>query len=573
MKYMNFSRANCKNCYKCLRSCPVKAIKFKNEQAEIVEDRCIACSHCLAICPQKARHIVSDLERVKDALSSGKKVVATIAPSFAGVFDASPGKFVAVLKKLGFSYVEETAVGANVVSDIYRQYIKNCEINNYISTACPSVNYIIEKYYPSLVQYMIPTVSPMIAHGKILRELYGEDSLIVFMGPCIAKKIESESFLTKEIVDAVITFDELNDWVDNLDINISELEDCEFDRSYLSSDRNYPIFGGIVQCVRPVLDERGIEVISVSGTEECMELFKSIEKGEVNNAFIEVSACKGSCIGGPGMINNEKGYYKRVQKVKSYIKSIADKNDTSIELKKQLDFSRTFIDKSITKEIASEEQIAKIMKEMGKYGLEDELNCGVCGYNTCKEKAQAIFEGMAESDMCLHYMRNRAESIRNVIFENTLNCNILLDGEMRIKDINPAAESAFMVKSQNVKGKPITMLMDDTDFKYVKDTGESIISKKVSLPKYNLDFIETVVYIEKQDVVMVAMVDITKEEKNKKKLIELKENTINAAQQVIEKQMRVAQEIASLLGETTAETKITLTKLKKVVEEENDSIL
>lgn len=573
MKYMNFSRANCKNCYKCLRSCPVKAIKFKNEQAEIVEDRCIACSHCLAICPQHARNIVSDLEKVKEAIKSGKKVVASVAPSFAGVFNLEPGKFVSLLKKLGFSYVEETAVGADLISHIYRNYIENSKNTNYISTACPSINYLIEKYYPNLIEYMIPAVSPMIAHGKILKSTYGDNSFIVFIGPCMGKKIESEGFINKEAIDSVLTFEQIDEWVKRLNLNMKELNDGWFDRSYFIDGRNYPFHGGIVQCIRPVLEKKNLEIISVSGTEECIELFESIEKGELNNTFIEVSACKGSCIGGPGMINNEKGYYKRVQKVKNYIKNMSVDNNSFIDVSYNIDFHRSFIDKSILKEIADEDQIEKIMKDMGKYGPEDELNCGVCGYNTCRKKAQAIFEGMAEPAMCLHYMRSRAESLRNVIFENALNCIILLDGNMKIRDMNPAAEAAFMVKSENVKGKPISLIIDDEDFRNVKEKGTNIISKKISYLKYNLDFIETVVYLPKQDIVMIAMVDITKEEENKKRLFQLKENTINAAQQVIDKQMRVAQEIASLLGETTAETKITLTNLKKIVEGESDVIL
>jgi iron only hydrogenase large subunit-like protein len=551
-----------------LRSCPVKAIKFKNEQAEIVEDRCIACSHCLAICPQKARKIVSDLERVKDALNSGKKVIATVAPSFAGVFDISAGKFVSLLKKIGFTHVEETAAGADIVSKLYREYIKNENVDNYISTACPSANYIIEKYFPDLIQYMIPTVSPMIAHGKLLRKIYGEDSFIVFIGPCMGKKIESESFINKDVLDAVLTFEEIPTWVDDLNIDVEGLEESEFDRDSFKNGRKYPLFRGIINSVGSILKEKGLEIISVSGTEECIEIFKSIQKGEVTNAFIEVSACKGSCIGGPGMINNEKGYYRRVQKVKSYINGNASLGQHRLDMDKDIDFSRSFIDKSLEKDVASQEEIEKIMIEMGKYSLEDELNCGVCGYNTCKEKAQAIFEGMAESNMCLHYMRSRAESVRNVIFENIVNCIIFLDGKMKVKDINPAAEKAFTVRAENIVNKPIALIIDDADFRYVKETGKDILGKKVSFPKYNLDFIETVVYLPKQDIVMIALVNITENERNKKKLLKLKENTINAAQEVIEKQMRVAQEIASLLGETTAETKITLTKLKKVVEEE-----
>jgi Iron only hydrogenase large subunit, C-terminal domain len=571
MNYMNFSRANCKNCYKCLRSCPVKAIKFKNEQAEIVEDRCIACSHCLSICPQNARHIVSDLERVKEAIFSGRKVIASVAPSFAGFFDVSPGKLITLLRKLGFLYVEETAIGANIVSELYKNYIKNNKVDNYITTCCPSANYIIEKYYPDLIQYMIPVVSPMVAHAKALRKFYGEETFSVFIGPCMSKKIESESFSNKEAVDAVLTFDEINDWAEERNILMEALDDSEFDRGSTPYGKGYPVFGGIVKAVHSEIDKRNLEVISVSGVEECIELFKSIQKHEVKNAFVEVSACTGSCIGGPGMVKDEKGYYKRMQKVKNYIKDNNVNNE--VHIPNNTNFSRLFIDKTLPKEIASEEQILKIMREMGKYYPEDELNCGVCGYNTCKEKAQAVHEGMAESNMCLHYMRNRAESLSNVIFENTLNSIILLDGEMKVKEINPSAEKAFMVSAEYIKDKPISLLINDESFRYVKETRNNIISKKVFYRKYNLTFMETVIYLPKQDLVMVALVDITEEEKNKEKLLELKENTLNAAQQVIEKQMRVAQEIASLLGETTAETKMTLTKLKKVIEGENDSIL
>lgn len=571
MKYLNFSSANCKNCYKCLRSCPVKAIKFKNEQAEIVEDRCIACSHCLSICPQNARQIVSDLERVKEAIFSGRKVIASVAPSFAGYFDTTPGKIITLLRRLGFLYVEETAIGAGIVSELYKNYIENYRVDNYITTCCPSANYIIEKYYPDLIQYMIPVVSPMIAHAKALRKFYGEDSFIVFIGPCMGKKIESESFSNKEVIDSVLTFDEISDWAEELNILMEALEDSEFDRESSIYGKGYPVFGGIVKAVQSEITKRNLEVISVSGVEDCIELFKGIQKQEVKNTFIEVSACTGSCIGGPKMVKDEKGYYKRMQKVKNYMKNNNVNNE--IHIPNNIDFSRIFIDKTLPKEAVSEEQILKIMREMGKYCIEDELNCGVCGYNTCREKAQAIHEGMAESNMCLHYMRNRAESLSNVIFENTLSPIILLDGEMKVKEINPSSEKAFMVSAEYIKNKPIALLINDEDFIYVKETRNNIVSKKVFYRNYNLTFMETVVYLPKQDLVMVALVDITEDEKNKVKLLELKESTINAAQQVIEKQMRVAQEIASLLGETTAETKMTLTKLKKVVQGENDSIL
>ena len=356
---MNFSKANCKNCYKCLRYCPVKAIKFKNEQAEIDEDRCIACGHCLRICPQNARQTVSDLEKVKQAIKNGEKVIATVAPSFAGTLDMESYKFVASLKKLGFSYVEETAVGAELVSSMYVEYIENNEKVNYISTACPSANYIVEKYYPKLIKYLLPIVSPMIAHAKILRNTYGDNVFIVFIGPCIGKKIESENISNKGAVDAVLNFEEIVEWISNASINISELKDEEFNKKSLIAGRKYPFSGGIVDCIKPIIENKNLNIISVCGTEDCIGLLKSLENGEIENTFIEMSVCRGSCIGGPYMIKSETGYYKRLAKVKNYIKSTENnkkRENKSISMLDKSVFLRNFMDKSIIKQTASEKR-------------------------------------------------------------------------------------------------------------------------------------------------------------------------------------------------------------------------
>ena len=195
MKLLNFSKANCKNCYKCLRTCQVKAVKIQNDQADIVEERCIGCGQCLVVCPQDARNIKSDLEDVKAAIKQNKRVIASIAPSFAGAFDMpTAGHFAAALKNLGFSIIEETAVGAEIVAQLYDKAIKNNKQKNLFTTSCPSANYLIDTYYPSLAKYLIPVVSPMLAHGKMLKQSYGHDSYVVFIGPCTAKKIEAVSF-------------------------------------------------------------------------------------------------------------------------------------------------------------------------------------------------------------------------------------------------------------------------------------------------------------------------------------------------------------------------------------------
>lgn len=566
MSNINFSKADCKNCYKCLRSCPVKAIKFENEQATIDEVRCIECGHCLTICPQNAREIKSDLDTVKKAINSGKKVIASLAPSFAGFFDVQKGKVVSALKKLGFSIVEETAVGAEIVSELYNEYIKENKRDAYITTSCPSANYLVEKYFKEIIPYLIPKVSPMIAHGKLLKDKFGQDAFVVFIGPCLAKKSEFDSFSKENTIDAVLTFDELNCWISELHIEISDLEEEKFNSSPYSKGQGFPLGGGIIEAMGEELQESKLTVIAVSGMEECIDVFNSIQSGDLKGVLIEASACKGSCIGGPVMIKNGENYYTKLRKVRNYINSRKNYNEpVNTEVPKDINFNREFTEKLVRKVIATEKEITAIMKKMGKYELKDELNCGVCGYNTCRTKAQAVFEGMAETNMCLHYMRTKAESLANEIVESTASSVILLDGEMNVREINPAAQSIFKIQSQNILGKPISLLIDDEDFKKVRESGESIIGKKVAYPNYGVVFIENIVYLPKQDMVLASMINIIGEEKNKKELMKVKENTLNAAQEVIEKQMRVAQEIASLLGETTAETKIILTKLKKIV--------
>ena len=444
MSNINFSKADCKNCYKCLRSCPVKAIKFENEQATIDEERCIECGHCLTICPQNAREIKSDLDTVKKAINCGKKVIVSIAPSFAGFFDVQQGKVVSALKRLGFSIIEETAVGAEIVSELYNEYIVDNKQDVYITTSCPSANYLVEKYFKEIIPYLIPVVSPMIAHGKLLKKKFGQDSFVVFIGPCLAKKSEFDSYSKDNIIDAVLTFDELNCWTSELGIEINELEEEKFNYNPYSKGQGFPLGGGIIEAMGEKVQDSKLTVITVSGMEECIEVFNSVQNGDLKGVLIEASACKGSCIGGPVMIKNGENYYTKLRRVRKYINSRKNYNDPmNTEIPKNINFHREFTEKLVEKIMATEEEIIAIMKKMGKIELKDELNCGVCGYNTCRAKAQAIFEGMAETNMCLHYMRTKAESLANEIVENTASNIILLDGEMNVREINPSCSSCI----------------------------------------------------------------------------------------------------------------------------------
>ncbi|PAB58211.1 [Fe-Fe] hydrogenase large subunit C-terminal domain-containing protein [Anaeromicrobium sediminis] len=562
MNILNFSKANCKNCYKCLRSCPVKAIKIKNEQAEIVSEKCIGCGNCFRVCPQNARKIKSDLEKVKDAIKDGKKVIASVAPSYVGAFNMKTvGQFATGLLKLGFSIVEETAIGAEIVSEIYKNKIEKNDKRIHITTCCPAANDLIENYYPKLVDFMLPVVSPMIAHGKIIKEKHGRDSYVVFIGPCIAKKLEAVDFRHNDTVDAVITFDELEEWFHNNKIELDHLDESDFNKGSFKRGRAYPL--------ESVLNDENVsreyEILKVSGIENCIETLESIENNYLDKVCLEINTCNGSCIKGPAMTG--KNFYKVKNAVKDYVNEAKEKE--TFENFNCKNFNKKFLDKSPMKKEASEEDINEILRKIGKYEKNDELNCGGCGYNTCREKAQAVYEGMAELNMCLPFMRSKAEGLTNVIFEHSPNGIILINNDLKIKELNNKAEKLFHIKAHEVKNKPVQVILEDELFRRVLNTKESIIGKKIYYKEYNIVLFQSIIYLEKENILLAIMTNITEEEKHKQELTLVKENTIDAAQKVIEKQMRVAQEIASLLGETTAETKGILTKLKKIVLQEN----
>lgn len=575
MKIMDFSSANCKNCYKCVRNCHVKAIKIVNDQAEIMQDRCIACGQCFVVCPQNARNIVSDVDLVKQAKKSGKRLIASVAPSFAGIYKY-PDRFFNNLKLLGFDIIEETAVGANIVTQLYKDYIVKNKPTNIITSCCPSITGLIEAYYPSLIPNLLPIESPMIIHSRLLKKRYGDEAFVVFIGPCISKKVEAFDYKKDNILNAVLTFDEINTWMLNDNLNCNDSISCG--TSYknngvdYSIGRSYPSENGILDSLKPTLDKHSYTPLSVSGLESCKSLFESMANGEISNVCIEANSCIGGCIGGPAIPLNKDNIHTRKLQLLNYIKNQGVQNlgntlntdatliDINIDNSK-----RTFVDKHEDKAIPTEKELQAILKTMGKYTLLDELNCGACGYNTCREKAIAVFEGMSHPEMCMPYMRSKAERVTNTIFANSPNIIFLLDSDLNIVEANPAAVNTFITDVSTIRGKSISYLINDEDFRQVKESKQNIIGKKVSYSQYNFVAIENILYIPDQNIYMAIFYNLTEQEKRNKELALLKQNTLETAQNIIQKQMRVAQEIASLLGETTAETKVTLLKLQQVV--------
>lgn len=564
MKFINFIKENCNNCNRCLRICPSKAITILEDHAEIVDDLCISCGKCQIACQKGALIIKSNVSQVKKAIQSKKRVIASVAPSFAGAFDMSDEyQIVTALKKLGFDIIEETAIGAEIVLDYYNKYYEEGKYKNLITTSCPSVNNLIEKYYPSLTKYMIPVVSPMIAHGKLLKHKYGIDSVVVFIGPCLAKKAEAEDFQHEGIIDSVLTFEELDYWFLEENIVLRNLEPQPFNQTSYKRGSLFPVKGGLSE--ENSFVRKKYELMRINGVESCKEFLECIENNGIDGFFAELNICNNSCIDGPGMPKDNINHYVRQDKIKKYVIKKKSYAQGDIEYNyENIDFTKRFFNRKASRKTATEDKIKEILGKMGKRSQEDELNCTACGYASCREKAKSVIEGMSDINMCLPFMKAEAESLRNVIFKNSPNIIFILDEDLKVKEFNPKSERAFNIKAEAMKGEPISKLIDEDIFLRVISTKEDLIGHKLVYSQYGLVLIGNITYLEKEKVLMVIMTDVTLAEKNKEELARVKKNTLNAAQEVIDKQMRVAQEIASLLGETTAETKVILTKLKDI---------
>lgn len=560
---INFSKANCKNCYSCVRACPVHAVRVKNEQAEIIEEMCIACGKCLRVCPKNAKEVKSELKEVRKLLNNGHIVAVSLAPSFAAAFEYSGGKIAGALKKLGFAYVEETAVGAALVSLEYEKYSDLTEDRCYITSCCPAVNDLIQKHNAELIQNLIPVASPMVCHGRMMRKKYGSQIKVVFIGPCLAKKIEAEE---EASIDAVLTFDDIYKWLREEKIDLNDMEETTFDAT-AKAMRKYPVIAGVSTTLSSERVKR--EVIHVSGSKDCLEMMEAIKEGQFKNAFVEMNLCRHGCIDGPAMPEVKKNVFERSQKVKKYADICENLNENNYKKEDyEIDISKTFISRYSPLKQPNENEIKDILLKIGKHNKLDELNCGTCGYKTCREKAVAVYNDMAELTMCLPYMKQKAENLSNVIFDITPSVIIIVNKDFQVIEFNPSAEKLFNASKNSVQGSSLRPFVDTDILQELVQGGKNILGRKTILYKQDAVVLLTAMWIQNREAILMIMHDITETEKREEKLNNMKINAIEMAQRVIDKQMIVAQEIASLLGETTAETKVSLTKLKKLVRNE-----
>lgn len=554
---LTLKKSNCKSCFRCVRKCPIKAIRFSGNQAHIIGNECILCGNCVVQCPQNAKEIADSTEKVRVLLQSGDPVIVSLAPSFIANYEGVGIEAMRrALMSLGFSDVEETAVGATIVKNEYERMLREDERDVIITSCCHSINLLIQKRFPACLEYLADVLSPMQAHCQdIKRRCPGAKT--VFIGPCVAKKDEAEYY--EGFVDAVLTYEELDRMLADAGIKLEP----QYDNNDKSRARFFPTTGGVLKTMAQ--DAPGYTYIALDGVENCMAALRDIEEGKIHKCFIEMSACIGSCIGGPVMNRRNKTPIKDYLAVKEY----AGDSDFEVDQPSLMELRKNFTYIEHKLQEPSESEIMAVMRQMGKFKPSDELNCGSCGYNSCRDKAIAICQGKAEISMCLPFLKDKAESFSDTIVKNTPNGLIVLNEDLEVQQINTAARKIMNIRSSSdVLGEPVIRILDPTVFKNVKSSGRSVRDQRVYLAEYKRYVEQTVVYDKDSHMLIGIMRDVTDEVLDREKKESISRQTVEVADKVVEKQMRIVQEIASLLGETAAETKIALTKLKESIGDE-----
>ncbi len=561
---------SCRDCYKCVRSCPVKAIQIKDGNAMIIKDRCIYCGRCVHVCPNSAKKVRDDVPRVQLALKSGRRVICSLAPSYASEFHGREKELLTALRKLGFSGISETAIGAAIVTqalDIHAsEHDGDCP---FIGTACPSVVELVKKYYPEASSKLAPVPSPLQTHSAYLRSIYNEELVIVFIGPCIAKKMEAD--MTPGYPDLAITFDELKAWLaaEGISLDTIEAEDVDFVPCRAGLSTIYPIEGGQIAS-SSVWGGRQLQAdaLAFSGVEQVMSALRS---DEVPLPFLELLMCEGGCVNGPG-ITSDMPMTERKRSAEIYTMKRLDSPDvfTGDEafarrlLKEGYGLLHSTEPKSEGgfRHQHTEDEIKRALVDLGKLTKADELNCGGCGYNTCRDMAIAYLDGMAEVEMCVTKMRKEAESKVDVLLRTIPMGVVIVDSDLQIADCNEHfmeifgdMDEGFVLDQsilQMVKGLPLERFVPFADkFRdqfYLSHPGQYRVHFKDKFLRV------TFFLVEKKRLLGAMFEDITNPTIKR-------ETVVKKAEDVIQKSLETVQQIASLLGENAAETEIMLNSL------------
>lgn len=558
-EYIRLVDSHCHNCLRCVRACPTNAMTYLHNEPRIEANDCILCGRCYAACPHDAKSQKSEFKQVLAWLKSGEEVILSAAPSFAVIWE-NIGALKNILIRRGFKDVEETAQGAAMVSRAYMKLMEEHTMKNIITTCCPAVNTLIEKEYPDLIDQMAPVVSPMIAHGRMIKKNH-PDAKVVFLSPCIAKYKEIADARFAGAIDACVSMQEIVQWVQD---ELTEEEQGEWTEFEGSISRVYPTAGGVI---RTLEENDNYEFLPVDGIERVRVMLDSIRKGELEGCLLEVNSCRGACLAGPLLshfTHAEFSGQRRINKVARDLPRV-----TPGEL--PVDMKAVWKDDSTKRPVHTEEEIRKQMVAMGKTSPMKIHDCGACGYESCRAKAIAVLDGKADPKICLPEALESAQSLSNVVLDNTPNAIIVVDNELRIRDMNRSGRRILGFEMVNPSGMPLEgILPNDALLDTVRNIGRKTAYFHCYYDMYDKLFEHAIVNVPNQSLKVIILMDRTRETLQEIAMANMRTETIEVTQQVINDQMRTVQEIASMLGETTAKSKVALLKLQKVINGEEN---
>ena len=603
---------NCQDCYKCVRRCPVKAIKIEDGSAMIVPDLCIACGTCYRVCPAKAKQARNDLTRAKHLVQSGKDVYVSLAPSWITEFEGvSREQMIAAIRRLGFRGVSETALGAEEVSaniaglldkaandalqvsaapdmsqtacgekdedaSAERSPERTSGVREdtdtgeapqvsaanrlFISTACPAVVEYINKYVPERTANLTKLTSPLLAHCRLLKTALGKDIEVIFIGPCIAKKIEADRH--PDLLSLSLSFTDLRQWLKDENIVLKDIHTSVFDKFVMSKAEEgaaYPVEGGMIETLKPYEQSQKAYLMQITGIENIKRELKNIREEALDRPiFIECLACEGGCVNGPCTSSKKSGLEKRVEILKeSDFSGLAGKRSPSVDIR--LDYAP----EAIVQPKHDETDIKRVLASIGKYSIEDEINCGGCGYNTCRNFAKALLDGKAEPEMCVSHMKQQAQRKANALLRCIPSPIVIANAKLSIMEYNDKFvetfwnedEHADIYDQNNLHGADLRDFINFTNlFSASLDLEQDIHREHV---RFNDKLFDVVVFnIDKKQIVGGIIEDVTNMEMKKEQIAE-------KAKEVIHKNLATVQQIACTLGEHMAETEVLLRSIAK----------
>ena len=572
--FLQFKKVHCRNCYKCVRNCPVKAIRVINHQAQILEDQCILCEKCTLVCPQNAKEELNMIPRVHDFIQSGGQVIASLHPAYVAEFgtDSLPA-LTEALKKLGLSDAFDAASGAYLVKTAYENLVEErAQKTPIISSNCPVIVQLVQKRYPDLVPYLAPVLSVMQAHARYLKEQY-PDARILSVSPCIsglAQMREADNY-----VDYVITFSELQEWLTAVQVQVAAPSSAppDADRDIRLS-RIMAMSGGFTMAMHPSVHQRYLPACGIDSCKQILNEFMA-DPDSYSNCFLELNACPNGCIGGPSFRRTKTGLLHgliRLQNASLY-KGISNYKRDDFSAQSLTDVSRhydTFVLRQQEAE-ASEEDIKKVLAQMGKFTPEGELNCGACGYNTCREKAKAVLAGKAEISMCVPFMRERQESYSNKIINVMPGILVTVDYQLKVIHMNQAARDLFdPLHKKELIGAPVSDLMDDYSLVNLISFDKNRSDDQIYLEDRKIYLERTLANDRKNQLILCVMKDITREMEEKLRIRKAQNNAAAMADKLAAEQLKLVHQIASLLGETAADTKVAVEQLKRTILREDE---